>query len=232
MKDPNVIYKILSGSHAHGTNIPTSDEDVRGIWLPSIDDHLKFEDPQEIRELPGQEDVVIHPIKKFMFLSMQGNPNVLDWLYVDKKLILHINDAGKEIRENRLVFLGKHIYHRMKGYADGEMKSMMSVSGKTGAKRKIEIKKYGYSPKCAMNAIRILQEGAELLRDKVITLPRPNHKELRKIKMGESNPTELIKMFNNAMGDIESAHDHSDLPETVDRRDVERLMRNIVCQYG
>jgi len=223
-----IIYKFLSGSHMHGTATPKSDRDIRGIWLPTIEECLKFKQPEEIRELPNEDDVVIPPIQKFFMLALKGNPNIIDWLFAPEESILEMTEEGERIRDSRELFIGKHVGERIRQYAKAEFRGMYDVTGKTGAKRKAELKHYGYSPKMAMNAIRILQEGTELMETGHITLPVDNASILLKIKHGEFATYQIENGYNEAVKQFDKAFKASKLPDNPDYEGAEKLMINLI----
>ncbi len=184
----------------HGTETETSDEDIRGIWLPSIEQSLAFSEPKDIvdQNLERGTDVVMFPIRKFFSLILKGNPNMMDWLFCPEDNIRIMTDEGKTIRDMRGMFIGRQVGERCLRYAKAEYRAMHDVTGKTGAKRKAELKKYGYSPKMAMNSIRILQEGNELMEFGKITLPRPNAELLLEIKTGKVSVKEIGSIYDIA----------------------------------
>ena len=60
-----------------------------------------------------------------------------------------------------------------------------------GERRKAEIGKFGYSVKNAYHAIRLLNQGIELLETGQMTFPRPNAEYLRDIRDGRMTIAEL-----------------------------------------
>jgi uncharacterized protein len=229
-----IIYEILYGSDAYGTTLNDSDRDIRGILLPSLDEALSMKELNDIRtekrDKNGKmiEDQVMYPLQKFFRLAIKSNPAVFEWLFVPESCILYMHEKGRIIRENRSLFLSKELYHRFKGFALSEFQYILKWTGKTGKKRKEQIAAFGYSPKNAMNCIRILQQGIELLETANITMPRPNAKELIEIKKGTLKYKEIVNIFNETLTKLDKAFEKSKLPEKPRIEEADQLMIKIL----
>lgn len=124
--EKRTFYKVIHGSRAYGTNVATSDTDIKGVC---IEPQLyffgflhKFE--QQVREAAkGHEhDAVIYSLKKFASLASDCNPNIIEVLYVDDSDVLHCDEFGEQLRSNRDIFLSKKAFHTFSGYAHSQMK--------------------------------------------------------------------------------------------------------------
>jgi len=223
----NIIYEILSGSHAYGTNTPESDRDVRGIWLPKMEEYLGMKDPEEIRD--NTEDTVYFPIRKFFLLAKACNPNILEWLWMPAHCVLKIAPEGALIVKNRDLFVSaKRIYDAFRGYAQSEFLAVSSVNKKTGAKRKRDIEKFGFSPKNAMNMVRLMEEGIEYLETGGITLPRSNADYLLAIKRGEVSYEEIAGRYNELNNRMVDAYGESKVQKNNDYDKINDLLVNII----
>lgn len=126
MNITDTILYCKAGSHAYGTNLPTSDEDFRGIFIPSEDYYiglLKVE--QEISNIDGK-DVVIYELKKYIQLAADCNPNILELLFCAQDDVLWETEEGKILRNNRENFLSKKARHTFSGYAMSQLKRIES----------------------------------------------------------------------------------------------------------
>jgi uncharacterized protein len=224
----NIVYTILYGSHAYGTATPDSDRDIRGIFIPDVDEYVSLEEIKDIRKMTQYADVVMHPIHKFFSLAMKGNPSVLEWLYIPDNCIEYMNIFGEALRDIRHNFISKQIYPRFKGYAHAEFSSLQKMTGTTGEKRKKQIQEFGYSPKNAMNCIRLLQQGTELLTKHTVTFPRPNADVLLRIKEGKVGYQTIQHIFENELRLLDEAYEKSSLPEKVDVDKLNKFMIKLV----
>lgn len=115
------IFLVRHGSHAYGTNLPTSDEDFRGVAIAPAEYYLgamqHFE--QVVSSAP---DATIFDIKKFIGLAAQCNPNVVEILFVDDSDRLIMTQLGKKLVEMRDLFVTRRARHTFSGYAAAQLK--------------------------------------------------------------------------------------------------------------
>lgn len=120
----HTIYYARHGSHAYGTNTPTSDEDFKGVAIAPMEYYLgcfkKFEQAEKYVSKGADVDEVMYDIRKFIGLAANANPNILEVLFVDPGDIIYINDLGRKLREHSDLFVTKKIRHTMAGYAHSQ----------------------------------------------------------------------------------------------------------------
>lgn len=88
--------------------------------------------------------------------------------------------------------------------------------------------KYGYDTKHASHLYRLLTEGEELLKDGIITLPRPDKDFLLEIKHGKLSYDELIEITNKRFDILREIYKNSLLPETVNNKEIDNLLFEIL----
>lgn len=118
--DQNCIFKCIAGSHAYGTNIESSDEDRRGVFIAPPDYILSCFKSVEQVQVPG-EDTVLFELKKFINLAANCNPNIIELLFTDEKNIIFATNEWKQISDNRHLFLSKKAKHTFAGYAASQL---------------------------------------------------------------------------------------------------------------
>lgn len=187
---------------------------------------------QDVKNMDEHEDRVMFPLQKFFRLAVKSNPSVFEWLFVPQDCIRICEPAAKEILAHRDIFLSKEIFYRFKGFAYSEYESMFKMTGKTGEKRKKQILEFGYSPKNAMNVLRLLQQGIELLETGFITMPRPNAEELREIKLGKWKRYQIEDEFKRLLIKLDEAMENTKLPDKPRVEEADKLMIRILIQYG
>lgn len=117
----NCILKVVAGSHAYGTNIPSSDWDERGIFVDDISRIiLPFEKIEQVQY--RKDDVVLYELSKYMPLLLAQNPNVIELIWTDEKDVLFKNTNGQMLIDNRAEFLSKQIRDSYVGYAQAQLK--------------------------------------------------------------------------------------------------------------
>ncbi len=116
----NTIIKVVAGSHAYGTNLPSSDWDERGIFVDSMERIiLPFEKIEQFQF--EKDDVVVYELSKFMPLLLEQNPNILEILWAEDKNILSLTEEGKYLMSFRETFLTKKIKDSYVGYATSQL---------------------------------------------------------------------------------------------------------------
>lgn len=118
----NIIVEHKAGSHAYGTSLPTSDEDVRGIFVASPEQiRTPFFPVREVTD-ESQEDTKFYELNHFMKLCLDCNPNIIETLWVDETDITFATPAYYHLRKHREVFLSKRIIYTTTGYAMAQLK--------------------------------------------------------------------------------------------------------------
>lgn len=119
--DRSTILRVRHGSHAYGTNIAGSDEDVRGICIPPVAYHYGYLHSFE-QYVHNDPDVTIFGLQKFCRLAADGNPNALELLFVEESDILEVTRAGRALREARDLFLSTKLKYTLAGYAHSQLR--------------------------------------------------------------------------------------------------------------
>jgi predicted nucleotidyltransferase len=116
-----IVYEVIAGSHAYGTNIPTSDKDTRGIFLPSKEDHISFIDiPEQANDT--KSDIVFYSLKRFFNLVNTANPNIIELLWIPESCIINKNPVLDPLFENRKIFITRKAYMSHFCYAEAQIK--------------------------------------------------------------------------------------------------------------
>ena len=119
--EDRTILLTVHGSHAYGLNTPTSDLDVKGIAIPTLDYYTGFLKKFE-QDTGFKSDVCVYDIKKFFQLATDCNPNIIELLYTDEEFILKKTPEGQQLIDNRDLFLSKKAKFTFSGYAISQLK--------------------------------------------------------------------------------------------------------------
>jgi hypothetical protein len=79
-----------------------------------------------------------------------------------------------------------------------------------------------------MHAIRLLNEGLELMERGTITLPRPERERLIEIRSGKWRLEQVVAEAKALIASCEEAQKNSPLATTVDR---EKISRTVAAAY-
>lgn len=125
-KNPDVekvILLNLAGSKAYGTSLPTSDTDIRGIFVAKegITRSPLRQAPTELN-IPGAEDGKVYELGAFMKLFVDMNPNIIETLFTRREEILYSTVEYDILRDAAPALLNSNVAHRFSGYAMSQLK--------------------------------------------------------------------------------------------------------------
>ena len=121
----HVILLGLAGSYSYGTNIETSDIDIRGIALNQKSDLIgltRFEVYED-----ENTDTVIYALNKIVPLLLNCNPNTIELLGLNAEHYLYLNDIGRLLLENKKLFLSRRAIQSFGGYADAQLRRLQNA---------------------------------------------------------------------------------------------------------
>lgn len=123
-----LLYKAIVGSKAYGLDLPTSDTDIRGIFLQPNEYRLGFGYKEQIND--NKNDIVYYELNRFVSLLMNNNPNIIENLFTPKDKILFFDDRVRPLYDNRDAFLTKKIKYTFGGYAVSQIKKARGLNKK------------------------------------------------------------------------------------------------------
>ena len=118
----NIILLGLGGSHAYGTNIETSDVDIRGIAMEKPENLLGFNHFEQVED--PSTDTVIYAFNKMVQLLINNNPNIVEILGLRPDHYLYLSSLGKELLDHKHLFLSQKSYYTFGGYAKAQLKRL------------------------------------------------------------------------------------------------------------
>jgi len=244
-----IHYEAWMGSIAYGVNDDSSDIDIYGFAIPprhyifpheqgyirGFDKNIpNFEQFQKhhVKDINSNKkyDITIYGIVRYFQFLMQGNPNIIDSLFVPDRCVLHITSIGQHLRENRKLFLHKGCFHRFKGYAYSQM-NKIKTRNPTG-KRKEDVEKYGFDIKYAYHLVRLLNEIEQILIEGDLDVQR-NREQLKAIRRGGMSLEEIESYFSKKEQDLESLYASSHLQNKPDYKKIKKLLLECLeMHYG
>jgi hypothetical protein len=108
-----VFFEAITGSRAYGTDLPTSDHDVRGVFILSKKQFYGLTDLHQVSD--ERNDKVYYELRRFFDLLAKNNPNMLELLAMPKDCILQSHPLFDMIKPE--LFLSKLCKQTFAGYA-------------------------------------------------------------------------------------------------------------------
>lgn len=147
----NIILLGLGGSHAYGTCTETSDIDVRGCAVNSKREILCGENFEQVTDIPT--DTTVYSFTKLMQLLTDCNPNTIEILGLKPEHYLYLSDIGKELLDNRKMFLSRKAISSFSGYATAQFRRLDNKSARL-ADQSIQEQHILNSIKCASESFK------------------------------------------------------------------------------
>lgn len=111
----NILSKIQFGSKLYGTNIPTSDDDYRAVYLPTLEECVLLR-AKDAWEDKSEEDTSFFSLQHLMKMAAQGQSAAVELICADSRYWKSSSPFWEYIHENRKIFFSKNM-HSFIGYA-------------------------------------------------------------------------------------------------------------------
>ncbi len=236
---PGEFCRVVIGSTIHGLTVAETDDlDLMGVRVESpqealglghpFEQHVWRTQPEGEPSGPGDVDLSVYSLRKYLRLVANGNPTVLNLLFVPKEYRFIESPLADELRSLVPLIVSREAAMRYLGYLRQQRERLTGERGqkRTGASRKRFIGLHGYDTKYAMHMCRLGLQGVELLETGKITLPMPEglREPLMAIRSGNATLESAVNWARVLEEKLETLRDKSRLPEHPDRPQLERWM--------
>lgn len=220
----NVILLTYGGSHAYGTNIETSDIDIRGITYNPIDTLLGNEKFEQFED--EKTDTVIYGLNKMFKLLLECNPNVIEQLGSKPEHYILLNNDGKELIRNRRIFLSKRAVFTFGGYANAQLRRLQNALARDNYPQAEKENHILGSIRSAMNSI---VETYHKINGQLIqyNFANDNGKMVHAFREYNQKMQEMEEYKDFEYGSINLYPDKSDREDM----DIEIYMDACICHY-
>lgn len=253
----NTMYLTTMGSIAYGVAEDTSDFDVYGWAIPprnmvfphltgyingfgtpppSFDNWQKHHiiDQDALGGKGREYDFSIFSIVRYFDLCTEGNPNMVDSLFVPQECVLHSTNVSNLVRDKRHMFLSKLLWPRLKGYAYSQLHKASGKNPKAGSKRHKLRELHGYDSKFLYHVVRLLSQGEQIFLEGDLDLQEKGRREhMKAIRRGEIPEEDIRKWASEKESQLEKLYHESKLPEKPNEKAVyELLVQCLEEHYG
>lgn len=210
----------VSGSNSYGTNIDSSDLDIRGIALELPKDLLLLKQSRNLAD--NHTDTTIYQFNSFLDLLIKGQPNTIELLGLREQDYLFKTYIFEEILKNKNIFLSQHILHRIKGYTKDEYKNNSKISNEKKRNKSL------------MHIIRLYAFGIEIANGNIVTYSDKEQSLLLDIRNGKFTDIEFKNILREYQEKFEIATNKSKIPEDVDVEQIEefriKINKRNICE--
>lgn len=244
---PGPILIGLRGSAAHGTKLEHKENSIDDTDVFVVVKHPReyylslgyLHQREQHWERAGANidlDIVVYDVVKLLNLLEQANPNVLNWLWNRPQDYMHMDWFGKQLVENREIFLSQVVFKRLVGYANGQLNKALNENkkyqGYMGEKRKSLVDQHGYDIKNMAHCYRLIMMALELLEHKTFNSYRPEKERnvIKAIKNGEYTLQSINALIHEKFEVYENLKEKyiNDFRKAPDRAAVNKLMLSIL----
>lgn len=216
------ILRCEVGSGVHGLAIKGKDDrDEMGvcieppeyvIGLKHFEQYIYRDQPEGVRSQPGDLDLTIYSLRKWMSLALKGNPSIILLLFAPP---IVETPLGKELRELVPYIASKEAGHRFLGYLESQKQRLLRERGTAHIPNRGD-----KDAKYASHMLRLGYQGVEYLRTGRISLPMPETERTicRDIKMGKGSLDDALNLAGILAREIRDLIDEpGGLPDHPDR---------------
>jgi|GEM_PF-3293362 len=226
----NPILVVRTESHCHGTSLPTSDIDTRGVAIPTQDYFYGLKNFEQYED--KENDVVIYGFKKFISLAAKGNLSALNFLFTHKRDVLYTDYWGDKLLGFKENFLSMQILNCIFGYIKSQIHRMDRGSGRCGNRQDL-VDKHGYDTKFAYHAVMLGFIGIELVKTGTYHALRPDgeQKLIKAIRLGQTPYEEAMRMIQESLTVIKTLEPIAPLPKHVDGNKISEWCVEFLKEY-
>lgn len=129
LKDNNlIIFSGIIGSQAYGISTPTSDLDIKGVFMMPLDGILNFDYVEQVSD--EKNDTVYYELKRFLYLVQTNNPNILELLNLPQDCVLYKDPIFDKVLSRKNELISKICQFSFGGYAVEQIKKARGLNKK------------------------------------------------------------------------------------------------------
>ena len=121
-----LLFESISGSRAYGLATPTSDTDIRGVFVLPEEAYFGLHYVEQISN--ESQDIVYYELKRFVELLAKNNPNMLELLHMPADCIRYQHPLYSHFRAED--FLSRLCKDTFAGYALTQVKKARGLNKK------------------------------------------------------------------------------------------------------
>ncbi|MCB0644366.1 MAG: nucleotidyltransferase domain-containing protein, partial [Phaeodactylibacter sp.] len=121
-----IVYECISGSKAYGLDLPTSDTDIKGVFVCPQEDLYGSRYVEQVSD--ANNDQVYYELGRFVDLLKKNNPNMLELLATPADKVLYRHPLMEQFRP--ALFLTKKCKDTFGGFAFAQVRKARGLNKK------------------------------------------------------------------------------------------------------
>lgn len=237
------ILRCTAGSELYGTSLNSADRDEVGVCIETVESLVGFTGFEQfiqrdaaIREgrhdapsRPGDLDLKVFGLRKFVKLAADGNPSVLEILFAPSTACSVLTYRGRQLQSLADLFVSKRAIRKYLGYMTAQRERMLGTRGQKDVNRKALVDAHGYDTKYAAHMLRLGWQGYELLTTGRVQLPMTPHsaEALLRVRRGEVSLEKVLADAEYTESLVAEDLEKSSLRETADLAAIEAWLVDV-----
>lgn len=235
------ILRTEVGSTIHGLHLAgTDDRDEMGVCVETLQAALGFstfeqyifrsaalrEGRQDAPSRPGDLDLTVFSLRKYLRLALQGNPTVLTLLFVPADRCIVRTACGAQLQDMAPLIVSRQAGAKYLGYLTAQKQRLLGERGQKRVHRPELEAAHTFDTKYATHMLRLGHQGVELLTTGRLTLPMPDPLRLhiRAVREGRVPLNDVLSEVGDLEVQLRDLRTTSPLQEEPDTAQVEAWM--------
>lgn len=230
------IIRVEVGSTIHGVALEDKDDrDEMGVCVEPAEyvvglevfEQYEYRSARErtgirdARSEPGDLDLTIYSLRKYVRLAIKGNPTVMLLLFVPQDRLVLQTPLGKELQDLAPAIASRSAGQQFLGFLRAQKQRLLRERGTANIRSRDD-----QNAKQAAHMLRLGYQGVEFLTTGRITLPipEPERQLVLETKRGEADMNRVLTTVAELEREIADLIDTSPLQQECDREAVNRFL--------
>lgn len=127
-KQQLIIFEVISGSRAYGTNLPHSDTDLRGVFVMPQSQIYGLHRTEQAQN--DSNDIVFYELGRFVEMLGQNNPNIMELLNIPDDCLVYKHPIFDLILRHKEKFITTKCQYTFGSYAAEQIKKARGLNKK------------------------------------------------------------------------------------------------------
>jgi uncharacterized protein len=120
------LFECIAGSRAYGLATPTSDTDIKGVFITPLRQWLGRDHPVQLNN--ATNDIVFYELGRYVDLLTKNNPNLIELLFSPEDCLIYRHPLMEKLRPE--LFLSRRCQHTFAEYATSQITKARGLNKK------------------------------------------------------------------------------------------------------